>query len=813
MLDVRLKKIRSDLFERKGRTLLTLMGLCIGLWGVATMAVAWLVLSNDLSENFASTNPPGIDMELVGEGRFDTNKLGPLEGIGRVENRPVFMGRAEVTPGTVLPMIIWMVEDFNKMKVATFKTTGGATTPPIGTLLIEKNALLLSNYFLRTRGKAPVQQNSNGEIVATPKFEDLPFKIGFSDGLNVVAKVSGTIHNPGLPPATQERILTGWVTPETAKLWFGDTIKNRLIVQSADGYGSDVSIRETSKRIQARVQELGFDIGSIKYPSETEHLHQFQMNSALFLLSGVGLLALLMSIVLVLNLINAILTSQVRQIGILKAIGASSSKVAVTYITTMALIGLAAALIAIPFAKDTGYGIANWIARFLNFEILTTELPVVFVMGLYALGIAFPILAAWSSIIRWVNVSVTDALQHNGVNPEDEMGVMADKLPLPLSLTVRMGIRNAFRKRQRLILTAATLGLGILVFMVSLNIRSSLLFTADSEVAATRFDVTTYLKAPTERAKTNFLASLDQAKAAEAWRVRPAIITQNNGIVAEATALYIMPEGSEAMRPMILDGVWLTDDSSGGVVVNYRQQKDNPDLVVGAMMNVNILGQDQRLKVVGISKEFFGAAIYIKDADYRRLYPDDNELVNIAFVTLAERNEPNLAKLMADIEVQSKVNGLDILSIMSSKRASRIIYAHLDGIIDALLLLAALMLFVGVLGMASGISTSVVERTREIGILRAIGGKPSAIRSILSAESIVMATLGWFMALIVAQPISRVLADYFGTVLVEYPFAYEGSLMGVAISLAGAIVLALLSTIVPAFLANRQPVKEAIAYE
>lgn len=47
-----LKKIWRDLVERKGRSALTIIGLGIGFWGVGSAAVAWLVLSNDLSANF-----------------------------------------------------------------------------------------------------------------------------------------------------------------------------------------------------------------------------------------------------------------------------------------------------------------------------------------------------------------------------------------------------------------------------------------------------------------------------------------------------------------------------------------------------------------------------------------------------------------------------------------------------------------------------------------------------------------------------------------------------------------------------------------
>lgn len=175
--------------------------------------------------------------------------------------------------------------------------------------------------------------------------------------------------------------------------------------------------------------------------------------------------------------------------------------------------------------------------------------------------------------------------------------------------------------------------------------------------------------------------------------------------------------------------------------------------------------------------------------------------------------ERNLATLMLMLERRFDVEGINVTGITSAKIASRILRGHLDIIVVALLIVALLMLFVGSLGMASGISSSVVERTREIGILRAIGGKPGAIRAILSSEAMVMALIGWLAAALLAPTLSRFLTEYFGTALVEYPFDYRASFAGLYLGLAATLAIAALATIAPAMMAIRQSVKDAISYE
>jgi putative ABC transport system permease protein len=257
----------------------------------------------------------------------------------------------------------------------------------------------------------------------------------------------------------------------------------------------------------------------------------------------------------------------------------------------------------------------------------------------------------------------------------------------------------------------------------------------------------------------------------------------------------------------------LDESPAGGLVINQRFQYRYPALSTGSTLKLQIDGRLIELEITGVIKEFSGAALYIRDADYRALVPGADKLVNTAYVSLREPTEKNLGTLIHLLDSHFDAGGIGVRQVASAKIASRVITNHLDVIVVALLALALLMVFVGSLGMASGISASVVERTREIGILRAIGGKPGAIRAILTSEALVMALVGWLLALLLAQPFSRLLTDYFGTTLVEYPFDYRGSIAGVAISLALTIVLAVLASQVPTRMVSRQSVKEAIAYE
>jgi len=142
-----------------------------------------------------------------------------------------------------------------------------------------------------------------------------------------------------------------------------------------------------------------------------------------------------------------------------------------------------------------------------------------------------------------------------------------------------------------------------------------------------------------------------------------------------------------------------------------------------------------------------------------------------------------------------------------------VIRNHLQVIVAMLAFVAALMLLVSGLGMASGISTSVIERTREIGVLRAIGASPAAVFGILAVETQTIALSGCALALVLADPLSRQLEFYFGTGIVEYPFDHQFSFAGLALCVVLVSLLALTATLGPARLVTRGVVRKAVCYE
>jgi putative ABC transport system permease protein len=110
-------------------------------------------------------------------------------------------------------------------------------------------------------------------------------------------------------------------------------------------------------------------------------------------------------------------------------------------------------------------------------------------------------------------------------------------------------------------------------------------------------------------------------------------------------------------------------------------------------------------------------------------------------------------------------------------------------------------------------SINVLERTREIGIMRAIGAADGAIRQIVLSEGLTIATLAWLIGALISLPLSYAMCYFFGRVLLNAPLTWSYALPAVAMWLGIMLLVAAAASLLPARAAVRLTVREVLAYE
>jgi putative ABC transport system permease protein len=120
---------------------------------------------------------------------------------------------------------------------------------------------------------------------------------------------------------------------------------------------------------------------------------------------------------------------------------------------------------------------------------------------------------------------------------------------------------------------------------------------------------------------------------------------------------------------------------------------------------------------------------------------------------------------------------------------------------------------VGGLGLSGTMSINVLERVREIGVMRAVGASDWIVLQVILVEGLVIGLISWFTGSLLAFPLSRILSDQLGLLLLENPLRFSFSIFGLLLWLVVAMVLSFLASYLPARNASRLTVREVLTYE
>lgn len=781
------RKALNDLRANPGRTLLVVCALIIGLWGVGSILVSYFILKNDLNENYIRTEPYHVALTSGDFDRLDLAAFRQRAEIERAEFRDLSFLRIEVAPGKWLPLWLFGVSEFDHLDLARIYHQEGAVIPRHGAVLMERNGKLISRLDI----------GSLARVRAGSRLLQVP--------------VDGIVFDPAQAPATQDAFLYAYADKATFSEISGEPAGRRLILRLKHAANRH-EIETAAHVIVADLRDQGIVVDSIKIPKPNQHPHQFQLNTLLAFQGSIGLLAFLMGAVLVSQLINAILAQQVRQIGVLKALGATQMQLLRIYLLMVLLLGAMASVVAIPLAVISGFGFAGFVAMVLNFDILTTVLPFWFYAALVACGLLLPVLFALPALLKGSRVPIRQALSDYGIGTDTARPVsVAANI---LSFRAQLAIRNVLRRKRRLAVTVATIALGVAIFNAGFNVRQSLLnFLEDSKVAM-RYDVQVVLKQSISREQALApFSGLDNVQGIETWsggRLQSSVVSASNGI-----GIVALPRDTALVRMDVVQGRWLRHSGELEIVMNQMAAADfGQPVEVGRQYFTDLNGKPAQVRLVGIVKEFDVAKIYIDKAQYDE-YANPERRINSLMFAANDRGYAQVVRLKQDIERRVAGTDLDVFYVMSQAERAKIIYDHLAIILTLFTLLSLLVLVIGALGMAAATSTNIMERTREIGVMRAIGATPKIVYRLFESEGSIVSMTGIITGLMLSLPLSFYAAKFFGKMIlghnVSLNFAFSPA--GFAATLAITFSFGWLASRIPARKAVSISNREALSYE
>ena len=130
-----------------------------------------------------------------------------------------------------------------------------------------------------------------------------------------------------------------------------------------------------------------------------------------------------------------------------------------------------------------------------------------------------------------------------------------------------------------------------------------------------------------------------------------------------------------------------------------------------------------------------------------------------------------------------------------------------------LLTMALLTAVVGSIGLTGTMGMNVLERTREIGVMRAIGAVDNAIFKSVVVEGALIGLISWALAVLVSFPISSLLLKIISESMIDLPIPLHFTLSGIGLWLGVVLALSVVASVMPALNAARLTIREVLAYE
>ncbi|MEM7344465.1 MAG: FtsX-like permease family protein [Chloroflexota bacterium] len=802
-LPLHLRKIAADVWFNKTRTLLVVLTIAIGVFAVGTIFRSWSILSSNLSASYQRANPANT-IFFTTEFHDDlVEAIREMPEVKDAEGRRTLAARIQVGDQHEWRTLDFtVVADYNDLRVNKMHLVDGDWPPSEGTILIERSSLGL---MLRTSDQ-PIGKGHQ-------------FLIEMPNGRQRTMALAGVVHDVTLFPSSFSKKIYGYITVDTLQGLTGSRGYNELhvVVDSDD----KAEIDQIGQQINEKMQAFGVQVAARRILDPTKHPLDNILQAILFILAALGMLALCLTALQVFNTISTLLTRQINQIGIMKAIGARPGNVLFIYVGIVLSFNGLALLIAIPMASLGARGLSLSMANLLNLDIASFNVPLQILALEWIAGLVAPLLMALIPIMGATRLTVREAIgsafkvAQFGQSMIDQLLNQIRGLPISLLYATR----NTFRHKKRLAFTLTTLTVASMIFIVVMSISASLRITINDVLNYWIQDIEVVFKKPhriqeIERAALN----IPLINRVESRTVRRGFRVYEDGTEStQRVFLYGIPPNTPFIRPTLVDGRWLLPEDQNALVINVDFLAEETDLKVGQDVTLRIEQRETSWRVVGIvTGQIIGPGGLMAPLGY----------TNSAYLTQATGQIGRSQRLLVEIknyqdgeevakvlEEHFNALGMNIGSIEQRTEIRETINFPFQIVLTLLFFMSLLFTITGGLGLMSLMTITVLERSKELGVAQAIGATESLVVRMVMIEGVFIGILSWFLGSLLAIPLSRVLSDTIGILLVKVPLKYSFPINGILLWLVIMTVVSALATWIPARNASRVSVRQALAYE
>jgi putative ABC transport system permease protein len=793
----RWRKILRDLWDHKVRTLLVMLNISVGVFAVGFVGGLFFITLVDMDADYQSANPHGA---IIFTDLFDKDLLPSLQrvpGVGLVEGRSNQSARIHMPDGEKRSITFTAVPALEKIQIDKIRPLQSGASLALGK----------HEVFIEGSAQAALPINPGD-----------PIKVELFDGKIRELRFAGFVHEVTSFPYAFTQQVTAYVTPETIK-WLGGTEEfSQLYLTVTEKKTDEAHVREVAQAVADKIEDSGRQVLFVFVFQPGRHFATDITKSLGALMGFMGGLTVALSAFLVFSTINALIAQQIRQIGMMKAVGAGTFQLVGMYIVLVLSFGILALVVAVPLSELTS-GVGGFIATYLNFLPGPYRLkPQILAMQAFV-ALVVPVLAAVIPVFNGARITVREAISSYGLGHGTFGKGLIDRILARihfLSRPLLISLRNTFRRKARLALTLSTLTLAGAIFIAVFNLRASMNLAINEIFGYLLSDINlSFTQYQRLQKVLPVVMNTPDVVDAEAWgSASGSVLTEDSSTSTEIT-LLAPPAQSTLIDPTLTSGRWLLPEDENAIVIGNHLIAVRPELKVGDEVTIDIDGETNTWKIVGIYRmagNVIPPILYTNREYFSRLTNTSSRIVDLR-ITTTQHDAVNQRRIARELEANLDRAGIDVGGVAIGAELIALNTQQTDILVYFLLVMAVLIAFVGGLGMMSTMSLNVFERTREIGVMRAIGASDGAILQLVIVEGMLIGVISWVFGALLAVPLGQGLAYIVGITMLQSPLNFVFSLDGFFVWLMIVLVISALASALPARNASRLTVREVLAYE
>lgn len=786
-------KIFQDMLLNKSRSLLVIFAVVVGVGSYGMMATGRDALKTMYTEQYMATNPAHavISMPIVDETLIDD--IEALDGVAQVEMRRRLNLKLRNDEGGWSSLTLFAVPDLRELAINSVDWQGE-------TAIALDEAEVIFDHEIGSL--AALALGDNAEVRG-------------ANGETVRMRTAGFVNELALPPTALSQIGIGFISAETIPLLSDIPGYNELFIVT-DVTDNDLAAIET--RITEVVELLEANGGYViatDIPEPGIYPRSSIVESVMVIMQATGWLILALSIIVVGNVIAALMAQQKNDIAILKSLGSTRADIVRTYLNMVLVIGTLALLIAIPQGYGSAWGLVFGVMSSLDLPMATVGLPVSTLLGQMALAYLVPLIAVLIPVLNGTRITIREAMSG------DQVEVLSGGLTGLLksgSLITRGAMRNTFRNKGRLMLTFLILSVAGGMFMAVRGLSEALNSDFEKSFGHSDFDIAIDLERPIEIDELLAIAQrVDGATDSEAWLTGFMAREHADGRRSSSVPVFAVPQDSALSQPQFVAGDWFTADDganasaqlilSDETLTRFGMERTIGDEAVAVDFGRNTTPSTLS-GGIGVSFDPIG---FVRYDDFA----DANGLDGMATRLVVRSTRSDIAwHTQVESDLLDEFAAADIAVARSTlqeevRRALRAATSSVSGVLLASVVIVAL---VGGIGLSSTLGINVIERTREIGVLRSIGTSDRVLSNMVIGEGMFTSLLSIPAAALLSIPLNLAIGGPLGNIYIGQPLTYTFSVNALLLWIAIVSVITLVACIAPARRAARLTIREALAY-